>query len=128
MSAVALDAARLAQLRVFNEEELRQIIADVIDAVAAQLKRLDDAFAARDLVNAAQAAHRGRNEALLVGARELCEAFTSVEEAARAGDMSRARDAASAARELWPATRSAIDRVFSSEAHVRADGTRPSAL
>jgi HPt (histidine-containing phosphotransfer) domain-containing protein len=128
MSAVALDAARLAQLRVFNEEELRQIIADVIDAVAAQLKRLDDAFAARDLVNAAQAAHRGRNEALLVGARELCEAFTSVEEAARAGDMSRARDAASAARELWPATRSAIDRVFVSDTHVRADGTRPPAL
>jgi hypothetical protein len=122
MPAVALDAERLAQLRVFNEAELRQITADVIDAVGAQFDRLQTAFAGHDLTTAADAAHRARNEALLVGAMELCDAFTEVEEASRSGDGRRASDAARAAQDLWPPTRDAIASVFAPERQVPAEG------
>ena len=122
MSAVALDAERLAQLRVFTEAERRQITADVIETVGAQFERLDAAFAGRDLTTAADAAHRARNEALLVGARELCDAFAKVEQASRGGDVRRASGAAQAAKELWPPTRDAIASVFAPERQVPAGG------
>jgi HPt (histidine-containing phosphotransfer) domain-containing protein len=123
MSAVALDADRLAQLRVFTEAEVRQIMADVIDAVTAQLEHLHSALPSRDFKSAADAAHRGRNETLLIGARELCDAFTSLEQAARAGDATRAEGAAKIARELWPATQTAITRVLAG-GHASIDATR----
>jgi hypothetical protein len=112
MPGLALDADRLAQLRVFSEAERRQITADVIDAIADQFRRLEAAFAARDLATAADAAHRGRNEALLVGARDLCDALTSVEQAARGGDAGGAENATATARDVWPATKTAIGRAF----------------
>jgi hypothetical protein len=124
MPAVALDTERLAQLRVFSDAELRQITADVIEAVTAQLQGLHEALASRDLRTAADAAHRGRNEALLVGARELCEAFSSLEQAARGGDSSQAEKAAQAAGELWPATRKAIARIHGPMDQGRGDGGR----
>lgn len=108
---VALDADRLAQLSVFSETELRTITADVIDAVAEQLARIETALGAADLASAADAAHRARNETLLVGAVELSQAFTSLEQAARGGAREHARRAAVTAQDLWPATRAAIARV-----------------
>ncbi len=114
MSAVALDADRLAQLRVFSDLELRQIASGVIDAIAEQLRRVEQALPARDLVTAAEAAHRGRNETLLVGARELCDAFTALEEAARGGQLGAADDVAATVRGLWPGTRAAIERIMDS--------------
>jgi hypothetical protein len=121
MPAVALDADRLAQLRVFTDSEVRQIMSDVIDAVTAQLERLSAAVPSGDLKGAAEAAHRGRNEALLIGARELCDALTSLERAARAGDHAAMRGAADLAHELWPATEAAIKRVVAGD-RASADG------
>jgi hypothetical protein len=103
-----LDAARLSELRVFTAEERREISADAIRAIAELLDELDAAIASRQLAVAAEAAHRARNETLLVGARELCDAFTELEHSARHESKARAAQAARRARAVWPQTRAAI--------------------
>jgi HPt (histidine-containing phosphotransfer) domain-containing protein len=111
MPAVALNPERLAQLHVFSEAELRQIMADVIDALEAQLSRIRTSLPARDFAELADAAHRARNEALLIGATDLCDALTSLEQAARSGDPVGSEQAARRAEEWWPDTRGAIEAV-----------------
>jgi HPt (histidine-containing phosphotransfer) domain-containing protein len=106
---VQLDAGRLQDLSVFTAAELRPICLGVIGAIAEQLEALDRALAAGQLESAAEAAHSARNEALLVGARELSDAFAALESASRAGHSSGAAKAAELAREVWPETRVAID-------------------
>lgn len=108
MRAVALDAERLAQLRVFDQNELRGIAAGCVAAIARQLKLIDDALVGSDHSSAAEAAHSGRNEALVMGALELGEAFARLEQAARQGDGPGADAAAREADAAWPATRQAI--------------------
>src|SRR5205807_2485649 len=71
-------------------------------------RALDRAVADGDLAAAAEAAHRARNETLLVGAGELSEAFQSVEDAARGMRGSSVGEAVASARALWPPTREAI--------------------
>jgi HPt (histidine-containing phosphotransfer) domain-containing protein len=107
---VQLDAERLRDLQVFNQKELEDIGRRAIDAISQQLDELDRAVGGQDLAAAGEAAHRARNEALLLGARELAEAFQSVEDATRADLGSGAAEAAVAARALWPPTREAIAR------------------
>lgn len=113
--SVVLDAGRLAQLRVFTDGELRQITRGAIDSISEQLTRLGEALPAGELRSAAEAAHRGKNETLLVGARELCAAFTELEDRAREGNLQGAERAAGIARGVWPQTRSAIERIVEGE-------------
>lgn len=108
MRAVALDAERLAQLRVFDEREQREIARGALAAIAEQLKRIDAGLAEGEHESAAEASHRARNEALMMGALELCESFVRLEQAAREGDEPGAAAAAREAHAAWPATRQAI--------------------
>ena len=105
-----LDAGRTRELRVFTPAELREIGVATIRALSDLLDELDIALAGPDLAAAANVAHRARNEALLVGAREMCDAFDQLERAARDIQVAhtRASEAAASARRLWPETRSAI--------------------
>ena len=105
-----LDGGRLRDLQVFNQTELKEIGRVTIRSIADQLDALDRAVADGDLAAAAEAAHRARNETQLVGARELEEALGSLEAAARLGRGHDAREAAAAARALWPSTSEAIER------------------
>ena len=105
-----LDAGRLRDQRIFTATEREEIGRRAIDAISQQLGALERAVAGRDLAAAAEAAHRARNETLLVGARELSEAFQSVEDAAREVSGSGVDEAAAAARAVWPSTREAIVR------------------
>jgi HPt (histidine-containing phosphotransfer) domain-containing protein len=107
---VQLDAGRLGDLQVFSREELEEIGRRAIDVVSRELDAVDGAVARRDLDAAGEAAHRARNETLLVGARELAEALQVVEQAARAGRESLVGEAVATARALWPSTREAIAR------------------
>jgi HPt (histidine-containing phosphotransfer) domain-containing protein len=111
MPGSALDADRLDQLRVFSQAELQAIATSAATVITDQLKRLDGALARTDLSTAAEAAHRARNETLLVGARELTDAFADLERAARGGNPTRARAAAQQANAIWPATHEAIDGI-----------------
>lgn len=103
-----LDDGRVRDLSVFTAAELRPICLGVIGAVEEQLDVLARAREAQQLAVAAEAAHRARNEALIVGARELRDAFAALESAARAGEPARAHEAEQLVRELWPETRAAI--------------------
>jgi HPt (histidine-containing phosphotransfer) domain-containing protein len=107
---VQLDAERLRDLQIFSQNELEEIGRRAIDAISQQLEVLERAVAGQDFAAAGEAAHRARNETLLVGARELGETFQSVEDGARAGRESLVGDAVAAARALWPPTRDAIAR------------------
>jgi HPt (histidine-containing phosphotransfer) domain-containing protein len=105
---VQLDTERLRDLEIFSQSELEVIGRRAIDEISRHLNAVDDAVAGQDLTVAGEAAHGARNEALLMGARELAEAFQSVEDAARAGDGSGVGEAVGRARALWPSTREAI--------------------
>lgn len=105
-----LDAARLRDLEIFSQKELEVIGRRAIDQISRHLDAVEDAVAGQDLGRAGEAAHGARNEALLVGARELAEALQSVEDEARAGGGSGVGEAVGRARALWPSTREAIAR------------------
>jgi HPt (histidine-containing phosphotransfer) domain-containing protein len=107
---VQLDAGRLRDLQVFTEDERRDIGRGAIGALVDQLEGLERALADENLGLVAELAHRARNEALVVGARELGQALESVEDAARAGRRPLAAEAIATARALWPSTREAIAR------------------
>ncbi len=111
MQRFALDADRLAQLRVFSDAERHEIAKGAATAISAQLDRLERALSILDLGTAADAAHRARNETLLVGARSLTDAFADLEQAARGGEHELAREAARQVRAIWPAARTAIDQI-----------------
>jgi hypothetical protein len=106
-----LDADRLAQLRVFSDAERHEIAKGAATAITAQLDRLERALSASDLGTAADAAHRARNETLLVGARQLTTAFADFERAARGGEHELAREAAQQVKAIWPAAQAAIDQI-----------------
>src|SRR6516165_9324831 len=111
MPASALDADRLAQLRVFSQSELQAIARSAATAITDQLRRLDRALASTDLSTAADAAHRARNETLLLGASDLTDAFADLERAARDVNPTGAQSAAQQVNAIWPATRDAIDGI-----------------
>ena len=103
-----LDQGRLRDLSVFTAAELSEICVGAIGAIEEQIEALARELDEQQLALAAEAAHRARNEALIVGGRELSDAFATLESAARAGELARARAAAQLARDLWPRTRTAI--------------------
>jgi hypothetical protein len=107
----ALDANRLAQLRVFSDAERQAIAKGASTVITDQLDRLEHAFATSDLGAVADAAHRARNETLLVGARQLTSAFGDLEQAARGGEHELARAAAEEVKAIWPPTQVAIDEI-----------------
>lgn len=111
MPGFALDADRLAQLRVFSDAERHEIAKGAATAITAQLDRLERALSASDLGTVADAAHRARNETLLVGAQSLTNAFAELEQSARGGRHELAREAAQQVRTMWPAARAAIHEI-----------------
>lgn len=111
MSAIELDRGRLEALTVFTPVELGEIAKGVIEGTAEVLDAIETGIESGDLAAVVQAAHRGRNEALLVGARELDGVFATLEAAARRSELQVMRESIASLRTLWPATRSAIERL-----------------
>jgi hypothetical protein len=106
-----LDADRLAQLRVFSDAERHAIARGATCAIVDQLERLERALTSFDLDTVADAAHRARNETLVVGALSLTDTLGDIERAARGGEHELARAAAKEAKAIWPATQAAIDEI-----------------
>jgi HPt (histidine-containing phosphotransfer) domain-containing protein len=111
VAGFGLDDDRLAQLGVFSDAERHAIAKGAASAITDQFDRLEQALATSDLGAVADAAHRARNETLLVGARALTTAFADLERAARDGEQELASAAAQQAKAIWPATHAAIDKV-----------------
>jgi hypothetical protein len=110
--AITLDPVRIAQLReVFSTTELSGFIDDVAHDLSRQIDVVTAAGAAEDFTSLYHAAHRGRNHALQVGARELAGEFEALELAARDDRGRAAREAVERIWITWPPTRAAIQRL-----------------
>ena len=93
------------------DDELPAILTETVRDLDRLIRAAGVAAAAGDFKQLFQAAHGGRNLAMLVGAGELSSAFGSLTAAALERDGGRARAAAAHVSALWPATRNAIERV-----------------
>jgi HPt (histidine-containing phosphotransfer) domain-containing protein len=77
----------------------------MLTSMTVAIEQLEAAVAAGELEQAIQAAHRARNDALMLSADRLQSALTELEAAARVADEPRTRDALERVRAVWPPTR-----------------------
>ena len=102
------DPARIAELQDILGADTEAILGSMLTSMTAAIERLEAGVAAGDLDEAIQAAHRARNDALMLSAARLQAALSELELAARAADEPRTRDALNRVREVWPPTREAL--------------------
>jgi HPt (histidine-containing phosphotransfer) domain-containing protein len=100
-----IDLGRIGELEEVMGADAEAIVASMLENMTGAIEELEAAFAAGEPDRATQAAHRCRNDALMLGARQLLAALTDLEAATRAGDESDARDAFARVKEIWPPTR-----------------------
>jgi HPt (histidine-containing phosphotransfer) domain-containing protein len=98
---VSLDLKRIADLeRLMGADVaalLRSLRASMVDAIT----QIEQALAADELDRATYAAHLCRNDALMVGARDLQRSLADLEAATRAADLDAARRLFARVLELW---------------------------
>jgi HPt (histidine-containing phosphotransfer) domain-containing protein len=102
------DLTRINELQDILGADTQAILASMLDSMTRAIERLEAAMAADALDDATQAAHRARNDALMLSASRLQLALTDLEEAARAGDATSAGAAFARVREVWPPTRDGL--------------------
>jgi HPt (histidine-containing phosphotransfer) domain-containing protein len=106
-----LDDKRVTELRGLMGDGLGSIVETMLASISAAIEQVDAALAGGDPSAAVQPAHSCRNDALLVGARDLLGAMTELEVAARDARLADARAAYERVREAWPATRQELERL-----------------
>ena len=106
----ALDLERIAELSTLVGSDLEAMLGSLVKSMARSIGELERAIAGADLEEATQAAHRCRNDALIVGARELQTALASLEAHSRDFQLEPARDALEPVRRAWPAARAELER------------------
>jgi HPt (histidine-containing phosphotransfer) domain-containing protein len=111
MAKVELELERLAQIQEVMGAKLPEIVGGMVATMTTEIDQLEEAMQAGALDRAAKAAHACRNDALMIGARQLLSALTALETAAREGQEELARQQLVALREAWPATRTELMRV-----------------
>jgi HPt (histidine-containing phosphotransfer) domain-containing protein len=99
------DPARIAELQDVLGADTQAILSSMLTSMTVAIERLEAAVAAGELEQAIQAAHRARNDALMLSATQLQAALTDLEAAARDADEPRTRDALERVRAVWPPTR-----------------------
>ena len=100
-----IDLGRIGELEEVMGAGAVAIVSSMLENMTAAIDELELAMAAGDLDRATQAAHRCRNDALMLGARQLLSALTELEAATRGPDGSGAGAALARVREVWPPTR-----------------------
>jgi HPt (histidine-containing phosphotransfer) domain-containing protein len=108
--AAPLDLKRIAELGSLIGSDLEGLLGSLALSMADSIEALERALAAGDLGQATQAAHSCRNDALIVGARQVLAALSEVEAASRALRLEEARAAFERVRAAWPATRAELER------------------
>jgi HPt (histidine-containing phosphotransfer) domain-containing protein len=99
------DLERIRELQDLLGSEAPEIVASMLASMTTAIDQLEAAVAAGELDEATQAVHRCRNDALMLGARQLQEALTELEAATRDWHEARVRIALERVREVWPPTR-----------------------
>jgi HPt (histidine-containing phosphotransfer) domain-containing protein len=103
--AELVDRERIAELEQLMKEPLAEIVAELAQSMDESIERAAAALAGGDLDTTARAAHRCRNDALIVGAGPLQQALATLETAARATETSTAEGALAAVVGAWSKTR-----------------------
>jgi hypothetical protein len=111
MAKVELQLGRLAQIQEVMGTALPTIVGGMVQSMTAAIAQVEEAMQEGALDRAAKAAHACRNDALMIGAKQLLAALTELEIAARDGREDLARGQLVALREAWPDTRDELVRV-----------------
>ena len=109
------DLGRITELQEVMGTDARTIVASMLASMTSAIDEVETALAAGHLDRVTQAAHRCRNDALMLGARQLQESLTAIEAATRNHDESRAREALTRLRAVWPTTREQLAEASRSE-------------
>jgi HPt (histidine-containing phosphotransfer) domain-containing protein len=114
--AGTLDRLRLDELRLlFPDDEMTQLLRDLEEEMSAQLDRLATALPEGDEPSVADAAHRIKNSALVIGAGALADAATRLEALADGRSANGGGSKETAAQDLlkqWEAAHAAIRAEF----------------
>ena len=116
---VELDLERVAKLEDILGSELSEILASLVVGMTEQIERAEEGLADDRLRDVTQAAHRCRNDALMVGAQPMLAALNELEDASRANRLEDAHAAMQRLRDVWPETRAELQRAVHSA--VNAD-------
>ena len=111
MAKVELELQRLAQLEEVMGAKLPEIIGGIVQSLTTAISQLEAAMRAGELDGAAKAAHAARNDALMIGAKQLLVSLTQIETCARDGHADPAEHALIGLRDAWPGTRDELQRV-----------------
>jgi two-component system, sensor histidine kinase and response regulator len=114
----ALDESRLDELRsLFPGEELSRVVRELVADLREHIERITVATAVGDRTTVSDAAHRVKNSAQMLGAKDLAEAASRLEDLARhdhADARAPLRLGLDALSERWRATRAAVEAEFGS--------------
>ena len=113
MPPVELELERLVQIQEVMGARLPEILSGIVRTLTAAIEQLEAAMGSGELERAAKAAHAARNDALMIGAKQLLTSLTDVEIAARDGRSEDASQALSGVRDAWPRTRDELQRIAS---------------
>jgi HPt (histidine-containing phosphotransfer) domain-containing protein len=105
-----LDPQRVAELEDLLGRDFGSVIDSLEQSIASAIQDAEIALAAGDLSATAYAAHRCRNDALMVGASGLQQALAALEAASRGGELDAARAMVGRVRDQWPAAREELAR------------------
>lgn len=111
MPDVELELERLAQIQEIMGARLPEILGGIVRTLTAAIEQLEDAMGSGELERAAKTAHAARNDALMIGAKQLLMSLTEVEASAREGRAEDASHALADVRDAWPRTRDELQRV-----------------
>ncbi len=100
-----IDLGRIGELEGVLGTDAVAIVSSMLDNMTAAIDDVEHAMAAGDLDRATGAAHRCRNDALMLGAQRLLTALTDLETATRNWDEAGAGAALERVRLVWPPTR-----------------------
>jgi hypothetical protein len=108
---VELELERLVQIQEVMGTRVPEIVGGMLESMSAAIAQVEEAMRAGALERAAKAAHACRNDALMIGAKELLSALTGLETAARDGQEDLAHMHLTVLREAWPRTRDELIRL-----------------
>jgi HPt (histidine-containing phosphotransfer) domain-containing protein len=100
-----IDLEQVIRLEGVLGPDVATIVAPMLTGMIEAIGEVEAAMATGDLDRVTRAAHRCRNDAMVLGAHQLLRALTDLEAAARGYDETRATAALEHMREVWPPTR-----------------------
>jgi HPt (histidine-containing phosphotransfer) domain-containing protein len=104
-----LDVERIAGLQRVMGIGFGGLVESLVSSMEGAIDQLETALAGGGLEQATQAAHRCRNDALMIGASELLDALAYLESAARNGRLAVAKAAFSRVQSEWPKIREQLE-------------------